>query len=288
MCKYIKTIVVCALALSELCIATAAQNGVTNSTKNQLMPDAAAFDGDNLANATAACSYIFKSGTGWNTSQFCVTVNGNITEFSRPSGVEYLGSTSAGEGYGICDLTFANVSYFDYARKSNSSFGPSTLVKRTLSAVEITRTTNDAFWTLTQTITHVMATPQSPASVVISMSLTNNSLDFRDVTLIRYADVNANGTKVNDFDYTLDTASGLQPNPSGSHGLASTNNTFSSFPTRNWNALAQNVPTGPDPCSYADHTAPQPFIGDGSVLQAWGLGVKSGATVTVRMTYKPI
>jgi hypothetical protein len=42
--------------------------------------------------------------------QFCVTVNGNITEFQSPVGFEHIREGSFGEGYGICD--FSNLNRF--------------------------------------------------------------------------------------------------------------------------------------------------------------------------------
>src|ERR1700728_2282729 len=63
--------------------------------------------------STTACDVTFPSGTGTNATQFCVTVNGNIAQFSVAGG-EMIAISSILEGYGVCDLT-ANVSYYDWA-----------------------------------------------------------------------------------------------------------------------------------------------------------------------------
>ena len=58
---------------------------------------------------TTSCSWTFNSGVGHNATQYCVTANGNITQFSR-GGAEYIAAGGYYEGYGICDTT-AGVEY---------------------------------------------------------------------------------------------------------------------------------------------------------------------------------
>src|SRR5262249_51385866 len=53
-------------------------------------------------NATTTCAATFTSGTGRNTTKYCVTTNGNITQFSRGND-EYIQVGDVSEGYGFCD-----------------------------------------------------------------------------------------------------------------------------------------------------------------------------------------
>src|SRR5271154_5872312 len=63
-------------------------------------------------NATTTCQVTYTSGAGENATQFCVTQNGNITQFSR-NGVEMIEVGITGEGYGFCDVS-SHTGYYDY------------------------------------------------------------------------------------------------------------------------------------------------------------------------------
>jgi hypothetical protein len=62
---------------------------------------------------TTTCSFTYSSGSGTNQTTYCLSVNGNIVQFSRPSSVEYIKQGMVVEGYGICDVT-ASHAYFDH------------------------------------------------------------------------------------------------------------------------------------------------------------------------------
>ena len=233
------------------------------------------------ADSATNCTYTFTSGSGKNATQFCVADNGNITQFSRPAGVEYLATGTIGEGYAVCEFP-SFTSYYDWAGFGSSGWGPPTLISSTGTAVKISRISTDGIFQLTQTITQVKATAKGPGGATVSMALKNLTGVGHLVHIIRYADVNANSTTSNDFDATLDTSYGLQP--SYSYGLGGTNNTF----TFNWNAIAQNIAGPPDPCGPYNNQISPPFVGDGSIMQIWLLTVPKLATKTVAMTYKPI
>ena len=233
------------------------------------------------ADSSTACVYTFSSGAGANATQFCVTATGNITQFSRPAGVEFLATGTIGEGYAVCEFP-SFTSYTDWAGFGGSGWGPPTLISSTASAVKISRVSTDGVFQLTQTITKVNATAKGPGAATVSMALKNLTGVEHLVHIIRYADVNANSVTTNDFDATLDNSYGLQPYYS--YGLGGTNNTF----TFNWNAIAQNIPGPPDPCGPYINQISAPFVGDGSIMQIWLLTVPKLATKTVAMTYKPI
>jgi hypothetical protein len=235
--------------------------------------------------ATAECHATFSSGTGQNQTTFCVTVNGNIAEFSV-NGLEMIEVGQVGEGYGICDGV-SSVRYFDYAYEDSGNWrSPSFSQKGNV--VTVTRETSDGVWQLRQTITNVPATGTGPGSAKISMALKNLTGENRLVSLLRFADVDAdNDSDNNDFDFTSQTAYGLAPGGLFSgRGLGITNNTFSSSISQT--AFTQSTFGGPDPCSPAADVAPQPFHGDGSVVMSWEYLAIEGQTTTLVSNYKPI
>jgi hypothetical protein len=135
---------------------------------------------------TSACTYTFTTGAGESFLQFCVTVNGNVTQFEAPQGFEHIRHGVFGEGYGVCDLN-SGTEYFDYADFGDSpDWNPSTLLRQTATSVKIARTTIDGIWTLTQTFTQVAG---PPPFVKVDMSLKNNTAIDRTVYLVRWADV---------------------------------------------------------------------------------------------------
>lgn len=235
-----------------------------------------------LAPESTNCAVTFTSGSGHNKTQFCVTTNGNITQFSR-GGDEYIRVGGFLEGYGLCDLN-TNVSYFDYADTDSGNWAPATFTSTGTKAIT-TRLTRDGFWKITNTVTKIPASTAGPGSAKVTMKIQNVSNTSRNLILLRYADVDfAQGDSEdfdNDFDFTTDTAFGLEP--AGRTGLSLTNNAF------NFEHLAftQNTEDGPDPCDLTANLADQPFFGDGSVVQAYGLPMPKLAIKTINVTYKP-
>jgi len=233
--------------------------------------------------ATTTCAATFSSGSGHNLTKYCVTVNGNITQFSR-GGDEYIQVGGPGEGYGICDLS-TNTAYFDYGFNDSGNWGPASPSFNPTTAVS-SRFTSDGIFQITTTVTQVAATASAPGSAKVSMKIKNWSGISRTIYLLRQADVDflRSGTSdfTNDFDFTLDTSMGLEHGFKS--GLSLTTNTFN-FP---YDAYTQNVPNGPNSCAPTANLAAQPFVGDGSVVQLYLIGLPSLATKTVNMTYKPI
>jgi len=231
--------------------------------------------------STTACNVTFSSGTSTNATRFCVTVNGNIAQFSVAGG-EMIAVGSILEGYGVCDST-ANVPYYDWAYFASGTWGSPTFT-HSGNVVTVTRTTTDSRWELKQTITNVPATATGPGSAKVSMALKNLSGISRNAYIMRYADVDADGDQSgNDFDFTGQTVFGLEPS---NRGLSSTNNTFNiNF---GQDTFAQNVAAPPSPCTPFTNFAAHPFHGDGSIVQFWSFAVPANATKTVVSTYKPI
>jgi hypothetical protein len=235
--------------------------------------------------ATETCSVTYSSGTGETATNFCITVNGNISHFSI-QGVEltYLPDYALGEGYGICDYT-PNVEYYDYGYGESGNWLSPTFIHNG-NLVTVTRKTSDGIWQLKQTFTSVPANATGPASVKVAMALKNLSSTPRAVYLVRYATVNYVDAHQQffqlDFDYTAEFAYGLIPN--FGRGLSTTNNTFAFDHL----AFAQTTASGPYPCTVASSIAPQPDHSDDSLIQFWSLTIPGHGSKTVVSTYKPI
>jgi hypothetical protein len=135
---------------------------------------------------------------------FCVTVNGNIPQFSVAGG-EMIAVGNDMEGYGVCDVS-ANVGYYDYALFDSGNWGSSTLT-HSGNVVTVTRSTSDDIWQLTQKITNVTANATGPGSAKVSMALKNLSSISRAAYILRFADVNAPAT----FRATILTSLGQPP-----------------------------------------------------------------------------
>ena len=234
------------------------------------------------APATATCAATFTSGSGHNLTQYCVTVNGNITQFSR-GGDEYIAVEVVSEGYGVCDTT-TSTRYSDYASSDTGNWLSPTFSFTPTQAVS-TRVTSDGIWQIKNTITKVPASGADAGSAKVSMQIKNLTGIARTIELVRFADTDwARGTTIddkNDFDFTLDTAFGLETGFAS--GLGLTNNTFV-FP---YDAFAQNTFGGPDPCGPFN-VATQPFHGDGGLVQLYVITVPKLGSKTVNVTYKPI
>jgi hypothetical protein len=233
--------------------------------------------------ATTTCDVTFSSGTSTNATKFCVTANGNIAQFSVAGG-EMIAVGGVGEGYGICDQT-SGVAYFDYADGASTNWMAPSSFTHSGNVVTILRETSDGLWQLKQTITNVPANASGPGSAKIAMVLKNLSSTTRTAFIMRYADVDADGDATgNDFDFTAQTAFGLEPH--SNRGLSSTNNTFNL--NLGQDTFTQDLQSGPTPCDPFALRAPQPFHGDGSIVQFWSLTANKNASVSVVSTYKPI
>jgi len=237
--------------------------------------------------ALVSCQSTFTSGSGLNYLQFCVTANGNITEFQSPQGIEHLNEGTVGEGYGVCDgSTFTR--YQDYAGFGDTGNwnlstitqpkGPNTF------PLKITRQSSDGVFLLTQTFSQVAAEKIAK----ISMILKNTSTSSRSFTLVRYADVDANNADGGDFNnqFTADSDSAFgynwALNPT-QYGLM-----LSTEPTSFIHlAFVQISSLGPDPCDFATNLATNDtYFGDGSVAIAFQFTLAPGKSATIAVTYK--
>jgi hypothetical protein len=248
--------------------------------QHQSQPAAAAKSGN--PDFTTACDVKYDNFNAQNGGSLCVTENGNITDLSL-NGLEMIG---IGEGYGICD-TSTGTSYFDYATQDSGNWNPATLSVKG-NVVTVKRETSDGAWKLIQTITNILPTASGPGSAKVSMALKNLTGTDRVVDIMRYADLNVGSSTDFNFDFTQNTAFGLNPQGLFSgHGFSITNNTFNSAITQT--AFDEDIKFGPEPCNAGEFGAPQPFTGaPGSIVMFWFYNAAHGATQTLVSTYKPI
>ena len=230
---------------------------------------------------STTCAYSFSSGSGRTLTQYCLTANGNIVQFSNPENIQFFNHETVSEGYGVCDLQ-APQPYYDYASNAQG-WGPTVVSRTRTKTVRFTRRTLDVQWELVQEITQVDASPTSPGSVKVMMTLKNLSGEDRIVVLVRHANVDANQSNSDDRFYaTRNFAYGAEPGLS--FGLGLTTNTF------DFNAagLTQFVPSGPNPCAVTENANFDQFAGDGSIGMVYSMTIPAGASKTVQMTYKPL
>jgi hypothetical protein len=241
--------------------------------------------------AEETCAFTFTSGAGHGLTQYCVTANGNIAQFSAIGGnglpTEFLSTFGpAIEGYGLCDANpFTATAYFDYAQNDSGNWNPATAVLTSPNTVVITRTTADGAWKLVQTITQMKGSKKSYGAAKIAVAITNLSPAEKFILFNRHAHIEAGATQ-NDYDVTQTTSFGMVP---GGSGLSST----ASFVTTQFDfsiGFVMTVPDGPDPCKdFPIQGAQQAFFhGDGAAEQVFEFDILPGKTKTLMVTYKPI
>ena len=238
--------------------------------------------------ATSACQSTFTSGSGATFFQFCVTVNGNITEFQSPAGFEHIKEGIVQEGYGICDIgTMLPLltRYYDYADGGDSGNWQAPVTTQPGGAntfpLKIVRTTSDGIFTLTQTFTRDTVEP----TVKIAMTLKNNTKITKAFALVRFADIDANNGLNNFtdlFDYTNDSSWGYN------NGLNLYGVMLSTVPTTLGHAaFVQDTAAGPDPC-FVDNDLPNPtpWSGDGSVGLEWSNTLNNAKSISATAEYR--
>jgi len=238
--------------------------------------------------ATSNCQSTFTSGSGQTFFQFCVTVNGHITELQSPAGFEHIREGLYMEGYAICDFgttTGVETSYYDYADGGDSGNWQAPVTTQpggvNTFPLKIVRTTSDGVYTLTQTFTRDTVEP----TVKIAMTLKNNTKAARDFALVRFADIDANNginDNTNLFDFSHDAAWGYN-NGFNLYGVM-----LFTVPTSVAHfAFVQNTPFGPDPCGPVNNLPdPTPWSGDGSVGFEWNNTLNNAKSITATAEYR--
>ena len=256
--------------------------GAGNAESSGKLLRGAAQEEDVQSDATS-CVYTFTSGSAETYMKYCVTTNGNIVSFQSPSGIEHIKSTTSSDGYGLCDGGAAR-EYYDWAGAGASgNWGKATLVTQTATEVKIARTTSDGVWTLTQTITQTAgASPYAK----IEMQFKNNSAVAKGGFFMRWADVNADNSTINNLDSTALSAWGYRPATNEisyvPYGLLLQNLGVATVEHSGY-ALNSNKP--PDVCEPALNANGTLTATDGSIMMLYafgGLGKNQTATMNLK------
>jgi len=244
--------------------------------------------GSMASSPPASCTYQFVvNNKKRNYLNYCLTTTGTIAVLGT---ADVHNNTHAmlalGEGYGICTESPATA-YWDYGTDGNSgNWKAPVLISQTKTAVEISRTTSDDVWTLTQTITLDLKTPAAK----ISMTLKNNTSVRLVAYLVRYGNYDPDDSanlKIGNVDATAQSAFGWKSTTGAidGAGLALQNvdkPLFSYF-----NGFAQNTPHGPNPCAFAFNSPGGPLLGiDGSLVLAYVDGFQPGESRSATMMYR--
>ena len=231
------------------------------------------YEGIFSPDATSTCSYTFTSGSGNTYVKYCVTKNGNITQFQSPSGQQYVSKAPAGEGYGFCNFN-NQTQYYDYAGYGDSgNWGTSTKVSSSTTSVKISRKTSDGKYTLVQTITLI----PSSSRAQVTMTLTNNSSTAAHIGLLRFADADVSNQATNTFDFTRRSAFAYNESGYG-FGLYHVSGSVLN------GGITQGIPGKPNACQpFLNEAAP--FTGDGSLLMQYDIQLAAHASTTVVTQY---
>jgi hypothetical protein len=232
--------------------------------------------------ATTSCVYNQTSGSGATLFATCETVNGNVVQFTSPSGIEHIRIGTYEEGYGLCDST--NISnplrYFDWAGGGDSAgkgagfIGWNTALKVSSSPLTISRTTADGQLTLKQVFTRT----NSSYTMRIAMTVVNHGA-AKSIALSRLVDIDANNNTANDFFSSADSVLGLVQ---FAHGLQITGLSA---------ATAHNIGVAPfgqtpetDPCGFSSGSPNNDVDRLGTVQYMFKLA--QGAAKTVSVEYR--
>jgi hypothetical protein len=267
-----------AIAVMALCTLSFAQKQGASRVANGV-----ARFGSTSPDGSSRCAFTFTSGAKITFLKYCVTANGNVTQFESPQGHEHIAVFDVAEGYAMCDETDSNdnVAYFDYGDGGDSrNWGPASVLSQTAKSLKIARSTSDGAWTLTQTFNMV----GGPAPTVqISMVLRNNTVVDRSVLLLRAVDVDADGQVDNNLGSTVTSAFAWNSvNSSHPYGLTLESlGVFSSVQI----GFALDNPNPPNPCGL--EVIPGTFTNtDGTIAMAYGLNIPANSSKTVSMDYR--
>jgi hypothetical protein len=239
------------------------------------------------ASATTSCFATFTTAL----PNFCVTQNGNIENFVFPAGFSQIFT----DGYGICDFTTSETSYYDDGDQDSGNWLNPVISEpngHNTFPLTITRTSADGIWTIKQ----IFSRNTADAYVKVAITWTNNTAVGRVAYFTRYVDIDADGNindpTLNFFDGSANSGWGYSPASAGnSHGLTvrsnQSNNNLLGFVTSFSAAQGGNH----DPCFFTPNTTPRQ--GDQAVMYVWAPGnlsftVPARGKVTQTLEFRPM
>src|SRR5215467_14805622 len=208
--------------------------------------------------------------------EYCVSNNGNIDHLETPLGFNHLVPGHLSEGYGICDIG-NKTAYYDYGDGGATSNWLPPNVGRSYPLV-IERTTSDGLWKLTQTFTTSV-----DGTIKIKMELANHNLQgtSRKANLVRFANVNVNGSAPNHFAVTP-TSIVASSTTGGSPGIQ-LQDAGKALNT----PIGLTKPDARDPCNPTANSKAPLFTSDGAEELLYVLTVPIGEQETASVFYRP-
>ncbi len=246
-----KPILLIAFVLSAICAFAQQDNAAAAKAANV------------LGTATRTCFATFNTAL----PNFCVTQNGNITNFVYPKGYSQIFT----DGYGLCDITSGSnnrVSYYDDGDQDSGNWQASVITEPNgpnTFPLTINRTTLDGFWTVKQ----VFSRNTSDAYVKVVITWHNNTTVTRSLYTTRYVDIDADGQTINYFDGTIDSGWGYNKQIYPHHGLTIRSNTS---PNNHFGYSVQysgSLGGNHDPCWFTSNITTGPSYGDNAVRYYW-------------------
>jgi hypothetical protein len=209
---------------------------------------------------------------------YCVSDTGNVVQMETPLGTQHLSTVSPEEGYGVCDVE-TGVRYFDYNDGAHNWQNHATVLST--SPLSIGRTTSDGLWQLVETFT----TSKSDSSIKIKMELINQAAINKRALLVRYANVNVNGSSSDFLLATTVSADAIDTaDPPASPGMQ-LRDVKGAGP--NVLPLVQKVSTGPDPCAPTANSGNPFVLTDGSLELVYAATVPKNGSKTFTALYRP-
>jgi hypothetical protein len=240
------------------------------------------------ASGPTQCTYQFVvNNKKHNYLYYCLTTAGTIAGLGTADVNNFvLAVLSGSEGYGICTESPATA-YWDYGSDGNSgNWKAPVLLNQTKTSVQISRTTADDVWTLTQTFTLDLKTP----AVKIAMTLKNNASKPLVAYLVRYGNYDPNDLAhltIGNVDATAQSALGWTSTTGAIDGAGLILQNVDKPVFSYFNGFAQNTPHGPNPCAFAFNSPGGPLVGiDGSLVLAYADSFQSGQSRTATMMYR--
>jgi hypothetical protein len=251
------------------------------------------------ATADTNCNTLLSSGSGATLLRVCISSDGNVSAFQSPSGVEYLGTGTVVEGYQLC--TSDGEAAYD-AGFTELNWGVPTIVEpngpNTL-PLTIFRNTADGRFQLKQQYSISVPTK----TVTLTMTITNLGATFApNVTVVRFGDIDPNGSDSNVFVRTNDTVLGEQSATLSGGVIIGTGNALSLTAQSNTIAHTAFIESFSDftgflsthnGCAFANRLAPTagqtgaPGPGDyvGGIA-FFSFGIKAGGKEVITVNYR--
>jgi len=232
-----------------------------------------------LASAQTKCETTLSGGAGNFAFNYCVSHEGTIVHMETPLTFEHLSTSAPREGYGVCELD-TNTAYYDYADGgATSNWNDAVVLTQQPNLLVIERTTSDAHWDLLQTFT----TSTADTSIKVKMELVNTDPNGKNkkVNLVRFANVNINGSASNLFEVTpFSVVAGATA--AGSPGIQLRDaGKASNTP------IGLTKPTGPDPCNPTANSKAPFFTSDGAEELLYVRTIPKNGTNTATVLYRP-